>query len=231
VPTLLSATDLKPENILLSSEGRVMIADFGVAHYFKEEEGKERRPVKELSRSMSRGQITRTEGTFSFWAPEMCEGSGTFSAYACDLWAVGICAFCMIFGAPPFAGDNAVALFENIQKNPLVLPGPLSDQGGRFLRGILAKSPKERFTLADALGHPWLEQARSSDPRKVAKILPPSDEEMARAFSPAKDFIMHSSSGMFQPMRRRTNNDPADDVESSDERAFDDGKRRRCLVM
>lgn len=223
-------TDLKPENILLSSDGRVMIADFGVAHYFKEEEGKERRSAKELSRSMSRGQITRTEGTYSFWAPEMCEGLGTFSAYACDLWAVGVCAFCMIFGAPPFSGDNAVTLFNSIQNDPLIFPSPLSEHGEHFLRGILAKSPKERFALSDALGHLWLKGARSSNPRKVTHVLPPSDEEVAHALSPVRDFLVHCPSGMFQPMRRHTHNDSGDEFESPEKKSLSN-RRRRCLLM
>jgi len=223
-------TDLKPENILLSSDGRVMIADFGVAHYFKEEEGKERRSAKELSRSMSRGQINRTEGTYSFWAPEMCEGLGTFSAYACDLWAVGVCAFCMIFGAPPFSGENSVALFKSIQNDPLVFPGYLSEHGEHFLRGILAKSSKERFALSDALGHLWLKSARSSHPRKVTHVLPPSDEEVAHALSPVRDFLVHSPSGMFQPMRRHTHNDSDDESESREKKSLGI-KWRRCVLM
>lgn len=198
--------DIKPDNILMGSNGRVLLADFGVAHYFKEEEGKEKRSAKELSRSMSRGQITRTEGTYAFWAPEMCQGEGAFSAYAVDLWAVGVCTFCMIFGKPPFTGGDALALFESIQKEPLVMPGPLSDPGDAFLRGLLQKTPQDRLTLADAIVHPWLAGSRASRRPHVTQVVPPSDEEVANAFFPVKDFLVHSPSGRFpMPMRRHTN--------------------------
>ncbi len=82
--------DLKPENVLLkivppsssssssSSPPQIVakIADFGVAHYFEDEEQKEFRSPKLLARSDSRGQLSKTEGTYYFWAPEMCDRAG-----------------------------------------------------------------------------------------------------------------------------------------------------------
>ena len=75
--------DLKPENVLLATRGDgtvvAKIADFGVSHYFEDEEEKEFRSMNVLSRSESRGQLGKTEGTYYFWAPEMCDRGGNYN--------------------------------------------------------------------------------------------------------------------------------------------------------
>lgn len=57
-------------------------------------------------RSNSRAQISNTEGTWCFWAPEMCgrvsAGNAAFNAYAADAWAAGITLWCFLYGTVPF---------------------------------------------------------------------------------------------------------------------------------
>lgn len=149
--------DLKPENVLITAEGQCKIADFGVAHYFKEEEdlSPEQVMLTRQERSKSLGQLTRTEGTYYFWAPEMC-AQGSYSGYATDMWAVGICLFGMVFGSLPFVGSNPIELFANIQDGELAFSKPISPELEQFLRGLLAKDPTERLTIDEAIEHPWL---------------------------------------------------------------------------
>lgn len=56
-------------------------------------------------RSNSRAQMSDTEGTWCFWAPEMCGSRGekaAFNAYAADAWAVGVTLWCFLYGTVPF---------------------------------------------------------------------------------------------------------------------------------
>ena len=98
--------DLKPENILLSltPDGYPVakLSDFGVAHMFEDavpsdgsmsasdtdsqKSAESARQHLERALSMAKksdsGLLTKTEGTWCFWSPEMCEGQKAFSGYA-----------------------------------------------------------------------------------------------------------------------------------------------------
>ena len=79
--------DLKPENVLLKTPLLLLllllplqivakIADFGVAHYFEDEEQKElRAPL--LARPTREGSLSKTEGTYL--APECDRAGASFS--------------------------------------------------------------------------------------------------------------------------------------------------------
>ena len=85
--------DLKPDNILLvghddSHDLRVKVIDFGMAKAVGN---------KKLN-------LDTYCGTIDFIAPEIFEGSGYGSE--CDLWSLGVIAFFMLSGMPPFLGKN-----------------------------------------------------------------------------------------------------------------------------
>ena len=109
---LIPCTRSQPENLLVGSDGEIKIADFGVSHFFEQEDKTDDATTeKEIEKV---GQLTKTEGTYYFFAPEMCT-KGPFNAYACDVWALGICVWAMVFGTLPFKGGNPVELFDLIQ--------------------------------------------------------------------------------------------------------------------
>lgn len=136
-----------------------------MAHHFKEEEKKESRSVKDLSRSVSRGQTAPNEGTYYFYAPEMCVGNTLHvNAYCADLWAAGVVVYCMLFGQLPFFGDDAPSLFDAIAKEELIMPRSISKDGEHFIRGLMQRRPLERMDLEDGLKHDWLELARDERP-------------------------------------------------------------------
>ena len=87
--------DMKPENILISKEGRVKIADFGLAR-------------GELIGSTMTAESSVVLGSVSYLSPEQVQRGVADSRS--DVYAVGIVAFEMFTGEKPFTGDSPIQI-------------------------------------------------------------------------------------------------------------------------
>jgi serine/threonine-protein kinase len=87
--------DMKPENILISKEGRVKIADFGLAR-------------GELIGSTMTAESSVVLGSVSYLSPEQVQRGVADSRS--DVYAVGIVAFEMLTGEKPFTGDSPIQI-------------------------------------------------------------------------------------------------------------------------
>ena len=128
--------DVKPQNVLLDEDGRVYLADFGIARMLESSAG-----------LTATGMIT---GTPQYMAPE--QATGTNVGPAADVYALGIVAYEMLTGRVPFAADTPVAIIMKHVQEPLPLPPPESVPEP-LLRAILkctAKNPAERWPSAGA---------------------------------------------------------------------------------
>ena len=130
--------DIKPENVMVSTDGRVKIADFGIAR------AHDRDP--ELAMLTASGMAL---GTPSYMAPEQALG-GEISQRT-DLFAVGAMTYEMLVGEPPFpeSGDGfvpALMRLVNEQLPPLRSKDPTIDAGvAAWTERMLAKDPDDRF--------------------------------------------------------------------------------------
>ncbi|GMI05349.1 hypothetical protein TrLO_g4117 [Triparma laevis f. longispina] len=165
--------DLKPENILLHNDGHVKISDFGVSHFFSDERLvplDERHSGganghdsidKHLQSMDAQGKLTKTEGTWCFWSPEMCK-SEPFSGYSADIWAAGVCLYVFVTGKLPFYDENPTDLFDKIETAVIDYPTTLSDDLKDILQNLLNPEPSKRSSIGDLLNHPYCDEAKSN---------------------------------------------------------------------
>jgi tRNA A-37 threonylcarbamoyl transferase component Bud32 len=138
--------DLKPENLLVSADGRVKIADFGVARAY--------------SKAATRAVVTvtgTTIGTPSYMSPEQATGGELTPAT--DLYSLGVVAWELLAGQVPFEEtDTPVAVLYRHVHEPIPsvrTVDPSIDEGiARWLERMLAKAPEDRFPSADVA---WVE--------------------------------------------------------------------------
>ena len=131
--------DVKPQNILMQSDGKVKVADFGIASAGGDSEMTEA------------GSIV---GTAQYLAPEQARGLAV--GPPADLYAVGIVLYEMLSGRVPFEGDTAVSVaMRHVQEapEPLSERNPLvpADLEAVVMRA-LAKDPRQRYQSADEMG-------------------------------------------------------------------------------
>ena len=128
--------DVKPPNVLLDEDGRVYLADFGIAKMLESSGG-----------LTATGMIT---GTPQYMAPE--QATGTKVGPAADIYALGIVAYEMLTGRVPFAADTPVAIMMKHVQEPLPLPPPerVSEPLLRAILKCTAKKPEERWPSAGA---------------------------------------------------------------------------------
>src|SRR5688572_23108906 len=135
--------DLKPDNVLLSG-GYALVTDFGVA--------------KALSvAATSPGSVTSTNvivGTPLYMAPEQAAGDAS-TDHRADIYALGVVAYEMLAGAPPFRGRTPHQLLaahvaeapQPLDSGRLNLPASLT----RLVMRCLAKNPADRPQSADEI--------------------------------------------------------------------------------
>ena len=75
-----------------------------------------------------------------------------------DCWSIGVVAYLLIVGSPPFCGKNPKQIFSNIsnKKKKLRFPRGVTASFKSFIRSLLSRDIKQRMTAAQALEHPWI---------------------------------------------------------------------------
>src|SRR5688572_22177673 len=100
--------DIKPENILLSS-GHALVTDFGVA--------------KAVSDSKAASNLTGTGvslGTTTYMAPEQATADPA-TDHRADIYALGVMAYEIVVGQPPFTGNPQQVLAGHLTRRPEAL--------------------------------------------------------------------------------------------------------------
>jgi len=135
--------DVKPDNILLEAEsGRALLTDFGIAH-----------GPRASGRITISGQVL---GTPRYIAPEQAAGEREPDGRS-DVYALGVVAFEMLAGRPPYDAANAQALFaQHVAAECPDLRQWRPDASAAVaasLKRAMAKDPADRFATAGAFAH------------------------------------------------------------------------------
>jgi len=133
--------DIKPENIMLTRSGEVKVADFGLARFTSEGD------AVELT------QVGMTLGTPLYMSPEQVEGKSLDTRS--DIYSLGVTCYHMLCGAPPFAGDTALAVaVQHLKKQPRPLEELRPDLPAalcRIIHKMLAKTTAQRYASPQEL--------------------------------------------------------------------------------
>jgi serine/threonine-protein kinase len=155
--------DVKPGNILLGHDGRVLVADFGIAKALENGalegdddlvDGRhERRWHPDDGHHHDLTAVGDVMGTAKYLSPEQVRGVSIDTRT--DVYALGVVLYEMLCGRPPFVGHNAKATaFARLTEEPL---RPRQVRAGipRQLEEItlraLARDPADRYPSAASL--------------------------------------------------------------------------------
>jgi len=145
--------DLKPENILFRTKATkdLIIIDFGDAKIIEEE-----------------ALYDDFVGTAFYLAPECIRNRKGWELKKTDIWTIGVIAYVMLTGRPPFYGRDNKAILRKILRAKISWKtrkstSKISSCAKHFVEWLLMKDPKERPTANEALEHKWLKGNAATD--------------------------------------------------------------------
>lgn len=135
--------DIKGANILVDPNGRVKVADFGMAKHIT-------------------GQYCPLsfKGSPYWMAPEVIKNSKECSL-GVDIWSLGCTVLEMATTKPPWSQYEGVAAMFKIgnSKELPAIPDHLSNEGKDFVRKCLQRNPRDRPSASELLDHPFVKGA------------------------------------------------------------------------
>lgn len=118
--------DIKPQNMIISKDGKVKVADFGIA------------------RAVSSQTVNSSAavGSVHYISPEQARGG--YCDERSDIYSFGITLYEMVTGRVPFEGDNTVAVALAHLEDPVIPPGDYNPQVYPGLEDIILKCTKKK---------------------------------------------------------------------------------------
>ena len=150
--------DLKPDNVLLDADGKVYLADFGIA--------------KLLASNTALTTNQAILGTLEYMSPEQLQSEKVEGSS--DIYALGVLLYHMLAGQPPYTGTLGEIIAQHLSPNtPNILDvrPDLPPECEQVIAQAMSLQKAKRYTsameMAEALAHAF---GRSLDPSEP--ILP-----------------------------------------------------------
>ncbi|CAM9740853.1 unnamed protein product [Scytosiphon promiscuus] len=154
--------DLKLENWLMQTPGDtsgVKLIDFGLSKHFAQDQN-----------------MQQAVGSTYYVAPEVLQGS---YGPKCDMWSMGVIAYMMVSGAPPFWGNGDAQVRAKIVCGEYDMPDVLfrhvSSEAKDFISKLLVVDQEKRMSAEQALAHPWLRRPTRAPSSTTGTLLPKGD--------------------------------------------------------
>ncbi|XP_022661481.1 calcium/calmodulin-dependent protein kinase type 1-like isoform X1 [Varroa jacobsoni] len=177
--------DLKPENLLYYSsdeDSKIMISDFG------------------LSKMEDSGVMATACGTPGYVAPEVLAQKPYGKAV--DVWSMGVIAYILLCGYPPFYDESDANLFAQIIKGDFEFDSPywddISESAKDFIRHLICVDVEKRYTCRQALGHPWISGNTASSKNIHGSV----SEQLKKNFAKTKWRQAYNATAVIRQMRK-----------------------------
>jgi calcium-dependent protein kinase len=142
--------DLKLENFLFESQApdsQMKLIDFGLSQHFEEDQ-----------------VIVAPVGTPYYVAPEVLSGAYNNK---CDVWSIGVIAFMLLSGTPPFYGKDDLGTLRSVKAGIVTFEDKyfpnVSNIAKHFITVCLTKNPTQRPDCKHLLEHQWFQLLKSEE--------------------------------------------------------------------
>jgi len=112
--------------------------------------------------------VTTHKGSPAYLAPEVTLLNQPFDGKKADAYSLGVILYTMLYGCYPITAHSLTDLFELIKKGDIAFPDMgLSENAVDLVKRLLERDSAARFTLKEALRHPWVYSPTSDEEQIV----------------------------------------------------------------
>lgn len=162
--------DIKPSNVLMASDGRIYLADFGLARMAQAGEST-------LSTDMMLG-------TPQYVSPEQAKGISDLDE-GTDIYSLGVMLYELLVGKVPFSADTPFSVIHDHIYSPLPLPREvnpeISESLERALLKSLAKDREDRYQDVPAMAETFQKIFDKPEDNILLSEKPPREVEKETA--------------------------------------------------
>ena len=189
--------DIKPQNMIISRDGKVKVADFGIA----------RAATAQTLSSAAMGSV-------HYISPEQARGG--YSDARSDIYSMGITMYEMVTGRLPFEGDNTVTVALAHLEEPITRPSHYNPAIPVSLENIILKctekKPEYRYTTINDLIADLKHVLVSPNENFVTMMDEEPDGSETITISPKELEVIHQGQKTYNPSARNRRSEEVEDV-------------------